>query len=76
MLTDLEPKEAQFGDRWTLTLGYYEPFEIGFYRNKHPSITEDQMRYSALVNLLIEIGKMMKAPNEVFENWLKAQKMK
>ena len=59
ILTKLTPVEEITEDRYLLRLGNKYPIEIG-YDKQRKILSEDVMRYSALIKLLSQICEMMK----------------
>jgi hypothetical protein len=54
-------KEETIGDKFTLRFGHkdLEPLEVGFYKNRHPEITD--FRFLAYLTMLNEVSKFMNA---------------
>lgn len=59
ILTGLIPTEEITEDMYCLKLGAKNPLEIG-YDKKRKLLSEETMKYSALIRMLEEICKMMK----------------
>lgn len=59
ILTKLTPIEEITEDRYLLKLGTKNPLEIG-YDKKRRLLSEEIMKYSALIRMLEEVCKMMK----------------
>ena len=73
ILTGLTPIEEVTGDRYVLKLGTKHPLEIG-YNKQRKLLTEEIMRYSALIAMLEQICIMMKEQS-LFIMWAEGERV-